>query len=143
MSAGNEGDSIRAAERVLKSERFQFVWKLLAPFAYAGIGWLISQAQLGARVAAMKTAMAEMAKAIAKQGTDVTAERVSRQQADRQIGRYTAFAVASSQAYETAKMKAQKSAYAERYAKSYERMVDTGTPADTAMEKLFDEVALP
>ena len=137
------GDSIRAAARVLKSEKFRFLVKLLAPFVYVAVGWLISQLQLGARVAAVEATQKATAADLAKLEKDVGVNRVAAQQAIRATGRYTAFAVASSQAYESTKMKQQKKSYAEDYAKSFERMVDDGTPADVALMKLFKDVAMP
>lgn len=141
------GDSIRAAERVLRSARFRAIagwaWTILAPFAGAAAGWLISRAQLAARVDAQDAAITKMAESMAKIAGDVEKHRIARQQADKAIGRYTAFAVAASQAYESPKVKQQKVVFAEKYAKAYERQIDEGAPADIAMLNLYKDVALP
>jgi hypothetical protein len=75
--------------------------------------------------------------------TTVEGNRIDEQRHTFAIGRQAAYATAGFQAYEPAKTKEQKRAYAERYAGAYKRMVDGGRSAEDALAMLFDNVSLP
>lgn len=149
MSAEDDdlGDSIRALEKVARSQRIRgFIvtaWPYIAPILYVAGGWLGRGLAIADQLEKNTAATAANVAGLAELKTAVEGNRIREEQNLFAIGRYAAYAAAGFQAYESAKLKDQKRAYAEKYALAYERLVRGGRTPDEAYAALYESVSLP
>lgn len=118
-------------------------WPFLLSVLTAAAGWIAHSALLEPRVAASEAMHVSEAKDIAEIKTAMLTLTAHEQQNLLRIGRQAAYATAGFEAYETAKVRAQKCAYAEKYAVAYERMVRQGESPEAAFAALFREAGVP
>jgi hypothetical protein len=139
-------DSLRAAERLLKSQRLRAIaivaWPWALSLATLVGGWLVRGVQLANQLDANTAAVKALTVTVATLATTVEGNRISQQQDLHAIGSWTAYATAGFQAYEPAKLAAQKRAYAKDYADSFKKIAPRKGGA-VALADLFDNVSLP
>jgi hypothetical protein len=140
-------DSISAAARLARSSRVRTLLTALAavavPALTAAAGWAAKSIETQPGIAANAVQLAELTRQVAGLRTDIAAISATQRNVV-SIGRQAAYATAGFESYETPKVLAQKKAWAERYAASYERLVvQGGQPAAVAYTALFEQVAVP
>lgn len=140
-------DSIRAAARLARSSRVRTLLTTLAAIAVPAItaaaGWAAKSIETQPGIAANAAELGELRREISALRAELaTFSAVQRNTA--RVGRQAAYATACCQAYEPAKLRDQKRAWAERYAAAFERMVvQEGQPPAVAYAALFEQVAVP
>lgn len=148
MSENGSGyDSIAAAARLAQSSRVRTLLTTLAAVAVPALtaagGWAAKSIETQAAVAANAAQLTELTRQVAALRTEIAALSSAQRNVVR-IGKQAAYATAGFQAYEPAKVRAQKQAWADRYAAAYERMVvQEGQPPAVAYAALFEQVAVP
>jgi hypothetical protein len=148
MSDDSELDSIRAAERLMRSSRLRgflaAVWPFVYPVLCAAAGWLVHLVQAGHEIAAVRLSLTQIATDVSAIRADVSQNKIECQQASLDIGMQAAYATAGFMAGEPSKARAQKIAEAEKYAAAYERILRVDkAPPRIAYSWLWQRTSIP
>lgn len=140
-------ESIRAVGTVVRSTRFRAIalaiWGVAGPLVYAGGGWVASRIAIADEMSKLRAELSSNTSTLAALTLEVAKKKGEDQRDAIAIGRQCAYASAGFQAYEPAKLRAQKRVYAEKYAHSYEAAIKDGKSPEVAYAALEEQVSIP